>query len=79
MWQVETIGDAYMVSLGIHFVLSSDDLHFQICCGLPIQMAKFAVAASKAVQVIESPTDKSPISIRIGLHCGPILADVVGN
>lgn len=69
LYKAETIGDAY------------------ICCsGLPTQdkyhaenIANFAIAVTECVKHIKSPSDGSPIKLRIGIHTGKCTAGVVGT
>ena len=42
-------------------------------------LADFAILVSHAVSAVPSPLDGSPIRIRMGLHCGDVMAGVVGS
>jgi len=66
--KVKTIGDAYMVVGGM--VERSDD-H-------TIRAASMALALAEAVDGIEAAS-RLGIQFRIGIHCGPVVAGVIGS
>lgn len=66
--KVKTIGDAYMVVGGM---LDESDDH-------TVRMAAMALALAEAVGRIESAV-RLGITFRIGIHCGPIVAGVIGT
>ena len=65
--KVKTIGDAYMVVGG----MSGRPDHLEC-------MARMALALSEAVAAIEAAKDLG-IEFRIGIHCGPVVAGVIGT
>lgn len=66
--KIKTMGDSYMAA-----------------CGIPLQRDDHATAAAEMaleiLTVLESynTTAKVPLSIRIGMHCGPVIAGVIGE
>ncbi|EGD80019.1 soluble guanylate cyclase [Salpingoeca rosetta] len=69
VYKVETIGDSYMVASGIpEYVPDHAD-----------RMAQLAVEMMKEASNVVSPIDGTPITIRIGMHSGPIMAGVIGK
>ena len=73
MRQVETIGDAYMAVTNL-----VEDQHADHA----IRIARFAVGAIKAAR--DTPIDlddpsRGNVRIRVGLHAGPVVANVVGT
>lgn len=69
LYKVETIGDAYMACAGVP---NPDPNH-------AINIANFAVVVQHAIKQIKSPLDGNPISVRVGIHSGSVMAGVVGN
>jgi class 3 adenylate cyclase/CheY-like chemotaxis protein len=66
--KIKTMGDSYMAA-----------------CGIPLERADHAIATAnmaldmlQALQTFASEA-KRPLSIRIGLHCGPVIAGVIGE
>ncbi len=68
--RIKTVGDAYMAVGGI----SSDDNRDHHC----IAAARFAIAAQGVINQVASDLGY-PVSMRIGLHIGPIVAGVIGS
>jgi class 3 adenylate cyclase len=66
--KVKTIGDAYMVIGGVPLV--SDD-HVQ-------RVADFALAMTDSVASLQGRLLR-PVSCRIGISCGPVVAGVIGQ
>jgi class 3 adenylate cyclase len=66
--KIKTIGDAYMVVSGVP--LPRED-HVRV-------IAEMALDMRSALAKICTPDDE-PFDIRIGIHCGPLVAGVVGN
>ena len=66
--KIKTIGDAYMVVSGVP-VERKDHLHV---------LADMAISMQKACAEIRKE-ENLPFSIRIGIHCGPVVAGVIGN
>lgn len=65
--KIKTMGDSYMAA-----------------CGIPIQrpdhvqaMAMMALGMINAVNTFNAETNQS-LSIRVGMHCGPVIAGVIG-
>ena len=72
VFKVETIGDAYMAVTNL--VKDQDD-HAK-------RIAEFAVESMKAAKETLIDTDdpsKGFVSVRIGFHSGPVVANVVGS
>jgi serine/threonine protein kinase len=73
IYKVETIGDAYMAVTNLVNDQYSDHAK---------RIAMFAIEALKAAnETIIDPDDESKgfVNIRVGFHCGPVVASVVGN
>ena len=66
--KVKTIGDAYMVVGGM---LARSDDH-------PLRVAAMALDLAESVERIETAT-RLGITFRIGIHCGPVVAGVIGT
>jgi len=66
--KIKTIGDAYMVVSGVP-VHRNDHLN---------ALAKMAISMQKVCVEIREREDL-PFSIRVGIHCGPVVAGVIGN
>jgi adenylate cyclase len=66
--KIKTIGDAYMVAVGIP---EPRDDHAEAC-------ARLALAMREALETIKAETG-APVRLRIGLHCGPAVAGVIGE
>ncbi|XP_030633881.1 guanylate cyclase soluble subunit beta-2-like [Chanos chanos] len=69
VYKVETIGDAYMVVGGVPIPV----------CSHAERVANFALGMIIAAKEVTNPVTGGPIQIRVGLHCGPVLAGVVGE
>jgi class 3 adenylate cyclase len=65
--KVKTIGDAYMVVGG----MTGRDDHLEC-------LARMALSLGEAVQAIETARHLG-IEFRIGIHCGPVVAGVIGT
>ncbi|KAF5834468.1 hypothetical protein DUNSADRAFT_8822 [Dunaliella salina] len=73
VYKVETIGDAYMVAAG-H---DEDDVKRKK--GVPVErVLKMAKGMMDVVQNITAPNGER-LRIRIGVHCGPAFAGVIGS
>jgi class 3 adenylate cyclase len=73
VYKVETIGDAYMAVTNL--VADQREDH-------AARIARFslgAVAAANSVLIDEDDPGKGHISIRVGFHSGPVVANVVGT
>ncbi|KAF8387309.1 gcy-35 [Pristionchus pacificus] len=68
VYKVETIGDAYMIVGGVP---DPCDNHAERVLNVSIGM----LMESK---LVHSPITHKPIKMRIGVHCGPVVAGVVG-
>jgi class 3 adenylate cyclase len=66
--KVKTIGDAYMVVGG----MAADD------AGHLDRLARLALTIDESVGAIASARDRG-IRFRIGIHCGPVVAGVIGT
>jgi len=64
-WQVETIGDAYMVASGLPHV---NTLHAAEVADMSLQL----LAAVKSFTIRHRPDTQ--LQIRIGIHSGPVVA-----
>lgn len=69
LYKVETIGDAYMCCSGLP---TPDENHAQ-------NIANFALAVTECVQLVQSPADRTPLQLRIGIHTGHCMGGVVGT
>lgn len=69
LYKVETIGDAYMAVSGLP---DRNDDHVE-------HMAKFALIVQRAVTIVKNPVTGNPVRIRVGLHCGSVIAGNVGE
>ncbi|CAB9506309.1 activated protein kinase catalytic subunit alpha-1 [Seminavis robusta] len=73
VFKVETIGDAYMAVTNL--VKDQPDDHVK-------RIAEFAADALEAANdtlIDEDNPEKGVLSLRVGLHCGPVVSDVVGS
>ncbi len=66
--KIKTIGDAYMVAGGVPEGIAD---HAQ-------RMARLALAMQAAVRDMRAPSGE-PVSLRVGIHSGPLVAGVVGD
>jgi class 3 adenylate cyclase len=66
--KIKTIGDAYMVAVGIPEPV---DDHAGIC-------ARLALSMRQALEELKAETNV-PVRLRIGLHSGPAIAGVIGE
>jgi hypothetical protein len=48
-------------------------------CNHASEIADFALLVQQACELMKSPSDGSPIRLRMGIHTGPVAAGVVGN
>nr|XP_016780788.2 guanylate cyclase soluble subunit beta-2 [Pan troglodytes] len=69
VYKVETIGDAYMVVGGVPVPIGN---HAQ-------RVANFALGMRISAKEVMNPVTGEPIQLRVGIHTGPVLADVVGD
>ncbi|XP_075314341.1 guanylate cyclase 2G [Odontesthes bonariensis] len=71
VYKVETIGDAYMVASGLP--ISNDNEH-------ALEISTMALHFLGAIQVFKIPhMPGKSLSIRVGIHSGPVVAGVVGT
>ena len=68
VYKVETIGDAYMIAGGI---VGDKTAHVTA-------VADMAFAMHAGAKLIDSPYNREPLNIRIGIHSGPAMTGVVG-
>jgi len=68
MEKIKTIGDAYMAVSGVPLPRAD---HVRV-------IAEMALEMRSALAEIRDPDDQ-PFDIRIGIHCGPLVAGVVGS
>ncbi|MDQ4135809.1 MAG: adenylate/guanylate cyclase domain-containing response regulator, partial [Pseudomonadota bacterium] len=66
--KIKTIGDAYMVALGLP---ESRPDHVEAAAAL-------ALALVEAMQTIAAEKNVA-LSLRVGMHCGPVVAGVIGQ
>jgi len=65
--KIKTIGDAYMVVGGVPTPIPD-----------PVEaIADMALAMQDVIQTFRTPTDK-PLTLRIGIHIGPVTAGIIG-
>ncbi len=70
--QVETVGDAYLAVANLR--CPQPDSHARLMA----QFAFAAVAGANALPVHPERPELGCLHIRVGLHCGPVVASVVG-
>lgn len=68
VYKVETIGDAYMVISGAPV---PTDHHVEF-------ITDFAFSIIEAISKINDPSTSQSLKIRVGIHCGTVVAGVVG-
>ncbi|CAJ0583578.1 unnamed protein product, partial [Mesorhabditis spiculigera] len=68
VYKVETIGDAYVVVGGVP----------EPCENHAERVLNASIGMLMESKLCLSPITKKPIKIRIGVHCGPVVAGVVG-
>ena len=67
--KIKTIGDSYMAVCGVPEVRSD---HAE-------RMALFALEVRDAIRQFRFTPDRIGVTIRIGLHCGSVVAGVIGE
>jgi class 3 adenylate cyclase len=81
VYKVETIGDCYVVAGGLvtkdtngitHVRQNTDALN-------ALKIVQFAKAMLKECRNVKMPGTEKPVSIRIGIHTGPVMSGIVGN
>ncbi|KAG2494760.1 hypothetical protein HYH03_007005 [Edaphochlamys debaryana] len=73
LFKVETVGDAYLAVGNLRW--PQPDTHARLLA----QFALEAVAAANSLPVHRDKPELGNIHIRVGLHCGPVVASVVGT
>lgn len=73
VFKVETIGDAYMAVTNL--VQEQGDSH----AARIAHFAQEAVTAARETLIDEDDPSKGSVSIRVGFHSGPVVANVVGT
>jgi guanylate cyclase, other len=73
VFKVETIGDAYMAVTNLVNEQPNDHTKRIACFAID------AIEAAQKVMIDEDNPGAGYISIRVGFHSGPVVADVVGN
>lgn len=68
LYKIETIGDSYLCASGLPY---DDPDHAR-------KVANFAIAVLHCCRLVENPTNREPIQMRIGIHSGPCMTGVVG-
>lgn len=66
--KIKTIGDAYFVAGGVPL---ADEKHLVKICSFALDMLKF-------IQEYRA-NEASDLNIRVGIHCGPVIAGVLGT
>lgn len=74
VYKVETIGDGYMIAAG------HDEDPAKVAMGTPLErIVKMGSAMLEAVRTFKPPSgDGKKFEIRLGVHCGPAYAGVIG-
>eukprot|EP00798_Chlamydomonas_sp_ICE-L_P000365 gene365-1755_t len=73
VYKVETIADSYIVAAG------HDESPDKAQLGAPVErVLQFAAAMLTVVRHITTP-DGEPVYMRIGVHCGPSFAGIIGH
>ncbi|ULU13673.1 hypothetical protein L5515_002334 [Caenorhabditis briggsae] len=67
-YKVETIGDAYMIVGGVP----------EHCENHAERVLNISIGMLMESKLVLSPITHKPIKIRLGVHCGPVVAGVVG-
>lgn len=67
--KIKTVGDAYIVVAGLP-TPRSDHIH---------AAAEMALAMRDHLNQVETPDDVGRIEMRFGIHCGPVVAGVIGT
>jgi class 3 adenylate cyclase len=67
--KMETVGATYMAVGG---------LHMKDCCQA-VEITRMAFECCDIVSKIYHGEENTPLQVRIGLHCGPVLSGVVGT
>jgi serine/threonine protein kinase/ABC-type phosphate/phosphonate transport system substrate-binding protein len=73
IFKVETIGDAYMC------VTNLEDNQFDTHAKLAAEYAQDAVRAASQVLIDEEYPSRGYVKIRIGIHSGPVVTNVIGS
>uniref|UniRef100_H2ZQM8 guanylate cyclase n=1 Tax=Ciona savignyi TaxID=51511 RepID=H2ZQM8_CIOSA len=68
-YKVETVADGFMCVSGAP---TYDDRHAR-------NMADMAIQMLRGIETVRDPNTREPIQIRIGLHCGGVIACVLGH
>lgn len=68
LYKVETIGDAYMIVAGLE---PSPHNHAE-------RMVQFGIRMQKIARGVRNPATLEPLSIKVGVHSGPVVSGVVG-
>ena len=73
VFKVETIGDSYMAVSNLHRNQAADHA-LRIAC-----FAQAAVEAANHTPIDLMDSSKGCVRVRVGFHCGPVVATVVGR
>lgn len=76
VWKVERVGDSYVCESGVVYSRDSSSSRLQENC---VNILSFALMVRSKVSKIINPATGSPLQLRIGVHCGPCAAGLVGN